>query len=299
MPAYYALHPYREPLATGWTSPARLFFYGAACVRANRQKQDVKDLGQQAAFHLSSLLLGSQADSSWFFKLLVSSAAWLDDLGLNDKDREVLLSVLSVDQQVNGVAPRLDGNEIVDALSCSLRIYANIKRAQESLKRIIGQLLIDIEEYPEIYRSRGFERYDDFLRHLAVLFGVPRSECYRAKRLAAAWPSLTPAEFSQIGTSKLYDLSRFTGSSDPKAEYWLDVARTNTQDELRDKIAQSGEVPKEIMVPAVLSINTCIDIKLSWLEFANNPDVQAMVGSTNHGDILAAAIGEARSSWGI
>jgi hypothetical protein len=224
--------------------------------------------------------------------------AWLEDLTLAESEREILGILTATDSHIEGVVSGLAPEALWSGLHTSLRVYATVKRAQAYLKPIIGRLLIELENYPELYRAQGFSTYDDFVtRGAPALFGVPRSEAYRARRLVKCWSGLSPSEFVEVGESKLYDLSRFTGSGDPKAGQWLETAKASTVDELRDKIVQAGECPKELMIPAEITITTSLEVKRAWVEFVNNPAVQAAVGSDHHGAILAACLAEASSSW--
>lgn len=223
---------------------------------------------------------------------------WLTELVLSEQERELLSLVVQPDSLVEKVADNLTDEQLWMAISVCVRAYSTVKRAQGQLKPVLGKLLIVLESHPEVYKSHGFLTYDDFLtRGAPSLLGLPRSEAYRAKRLATAWPNLSPADHSELGEGKLYLLSRITNSEDPKSSKWLDLARSSTKDELIDMIAQAGKAPKETLLPAVITIQTTLEIKQHWNAFISSPQVHSIVGSENAGSILSAVLAEVASSW--
>lgn len=231
---------------------------------------------------------------------LMSDVKWLSELNLSLQEQNILAELVDPDTEVRAVATDLGPEKLWAAIEVSLRVYSTVKRAQSQLKPVIGKLLIELEKYPQLYQSKGFSTYDEFLTLGAPsLLGIPRSEAYRAKRLAQTWPSLTPEEFGGIGEGKLYLLSSFTNSADPASEHWLDVARNSTKDQLRDAIVVAGEATAESITNCQIAINTSLDVKQAWSSFVSNPQVQSTVGSGDHGQILLAALGEASSSWGV
>jgi hypothetical protein len=225
---------------------------------------------------------------------------WLSELSLNLEERNILSDLVSPDTEVQAVAADLGPDKLWEAIQVTVRIYASTKKAQAQLKPVIGKLLIELEKFPEIYQSRGYRTFDEFMSLGGPqLLGMPRSECYRAKRLSATWPNLTPEDFSEIGEQKLYALSTFTSYSDPKAEHWLDVARASTHDQLLDTISQSGENTKGNLVPAQISFTTSLELKTAINEYFSNTAAQSVVGTSDRGSMLMAAIAVARSDWGV
>jgi hypothetical protein len=229
----------------------------------------------------------------------MTDTAWVSDLDLSDSERSMITAlVLDPDAEIQ-VLSGLSADELWNAIECSAKVYTEYKRAQVQLKTVIGKLLIAIESYPEVYQSRGYRTYDDFItRGCREIFHLPRSEAYRGKRLASAWPNLSPSEVSEIGEGHLYVLSGFTSAADPASAGWLDVARNSTLDQLKDRIVQSGEATTEDITMVQISFTTTLEVKKSWLAFVANPQVQATVGSDNPGKILVAAIGEFLSAYG-
>lgn len=225
---------------------------------------------------------------------------WLDGLSLEPNDRSVLHALLEPHEEAD-LAADLNPDYLWYALELSARAYSSVRRAQEELRPILGKLLIAIECNPNIYRQRGFASYDDFLsRGCPELFGLPRSEAYRAKRLMTAWPNLSPKEIAEVGSGKLYLLSKFTNGSDPKSGPWLEIARNTTADDLLDKIVAAGEIgERSEALPAVIEIQTTVAVKQFWKRFAASPQVHSAVGSDNPGAIFEKTIAEATSSWGI
>lgn len=225
---------------------------------------------------------------------------WISALGLSESERDTLSVMLTPGVEVEAITDGMEARQIWDAIMCSVKVYGLAKRAQQQLKPIIGRLLIALRSYPELYQSRGYISFDDFVsRGCPELFSMPRSEAYRAQRLVEAWPNLSPVEFSEIGEGKLYTLSSFTNSRDPASAGWLEIARSSTLDQLKDRIVQSGEGTAAGLIACQISLSTNLEIKQAWSAFISNPAVQSTVGSDDPGQILSAILLEAASSWGI
>lgn len=230
---------------------------------------------------------------------MADALAWLSEIVLTDEEKTLLSAVVQPGIQVEDIE-YMQGDNLWGALSVCIRAYSTVKRAQGHLKPVLGKLLIALEAFPDLLAKHGFKSYDDFLtRGAPSILGLPRSEAYRAKRLAATWPNLTPEEFGDIGEGKLYDLSKFTNSEDPKAKDWIELAKNSTRDELRDKIVQSGNATIGDMLPAQVSFITTVDLKKYFHDYVTNPQVIAHVGTSDVGSIMSAAFMEAASSWGI
>ena len=226
---------------------------------------------------------------------------WLAELSLAEDEREILSTLVRDESTIETVATGLEADALWSALTTCARIYVTTKSAQSKLKPVVGRLLLELEKFPDLYKSRGYKNFDDFISNgVPEIFGLPRSESYRSKRLAATWPNLSVAEFSEIGEGKLYTLSQFTSHTDPKADEWLEIARTSTHDELRDKIVQVGNASSTAeLIPVQYTFYTTLEKKRHIHEFVHNSRVQSHVGTADIGSIIVAAFLEAASSWGI
>jgi hypothetical protein len=230
----------------------------------------------------------------------MTDTGWIEDLGLSELDRHRLFAMLQPNSGSKFDAASLAPMDLWEHLACSVKVYATAKLAQAQLKPIIGKLLIAVQDHPELYQARGYRTYDDFItRGCREMFGLPRSEAYRSKRLVEAWPNLTPGDFVEIGEKNLYALSSFTNSSDPASTGWLEIARSSTLDQLKDRIVQRSEGTADGLTPVQISFVTNLEVKKAWTSFVSNSAVQSTVGSADPGQILMAAVGEAVSSWGV
>jgi hypothetical protein len=231
---------------------------------------------------------------------VVTDLTWFSGLSLSEHDRLILTGLLDPRTEVESLVGSMEPQQLWEAIECSIGTYSDYKRALALLKPVIGRLLIALRDYPELYQSRGYINYDDFLtRGCRELFSLPRSEAYRIIRLVEKFPDLTPTQFAEIGEGKLYALSTFTNSADPACAGWLEIAKSSTLDELKDKMIQRGENTNEGLIVALVSIQTNLEVKKAWTAFVSNPAVQSTVGSEDAGQILFAMIGEAASSWGV
>lgn len=223
---------------------------------------------------------------------------WLNDLVTVESERDVMAAVMGSDSE--SLAESLTGDQLWESIQTCTKLYGSAKRLQSHLKPILGKLLIALMDRPEVYRSKGFETFDDFMtRGAPLLLGLPRSEAYRAKKLASAFPHLTPDEFSAIGEGKLYTLTKITNHEDPNSTEWISTAKSCTHDELRDKIVQAGMAPVEDLIPVQISFSTTLAVKQQWMKLVSDDRVVAIVGTRDYGAILAAVIHEACSTWGI
>lgn len=176
-----------------------------------------------------------------------------------------------------------------------------IEKAGEVIQRYVGRLLVMMQRYPEIYKSRGYRTLDDFIsRGAEQLFGMSRATAYRLKRIAEAFPSLSAQDYTQIGTTKLGVLAKVTSEKDP-----------TTYRELLEK-ARQPEVTSEILIKTAVEQNLASNGDLEtktlvilanrrvaerWMRFIKDPIIQSIVGNQAEGVILDTLMDECEPEW--
>src|SRR6185312_3272938 len=147
-----------------------------------------------------------------------------------------LQSVLDETSTVDLIIPdSMDPQKLWDSLDACCKMARAVGEAGNKLKPVLGRILIQIRDYPDLYRERGYRNYDDFItRGLSELFGVSRSEGYAAIKITECFPSLTIEDYKDIGVAKLQVLSRETSESDSDFRELVGKAKELTVKELKD-----------------------------------------------------------------
>lgn len=216
------------------------------------------------------------------------------ELALTHSESTALAVVLGDDSTPDSISPEI----ALDALSAACKRLVAAKRMTSSLKLAIGKSLLVIQDHPELWSDRGYKTFDDFLtRGVYDLMSLPRSEAYQAKRLAEKWPHLSSDEAESITFSKLCLISKVTREDSPDSGRWLELAKSNSIDELKDVMANGGQVPREETDLSAITILCPIGLKRRWKKFTETPEVINYVGHPSAAAILDAMLGEVEVEW--
>jgi hypothetical protein len=189
----------------------------------------------------------------------------------------------------------IDPKDFSFALSVTCRAYRKAEMQGHALFPILGRLLLVVKKNPEIIKDSGFGGFDAFLEGRVMgEFGVGRSTCYEAIKVASRFSHLTIEEHQQIGRVKFALLCANIPEGDSKKPYakrLIEKAKTEPLSELRahaigKKRTDAGAPPDEMMVTITGTPDQIAEIN----SFFSDPENQAYAESGNHAVMLIRAI---------
>lgn len=196
----------------------------------------------------------------------------------------------------------MDNDTVIAYVRSFGKVYSAVNKASDILQPIVGRLMVLMEHRPEILAAFGASSLSEFARVVAPkMFRVARSDAFDAKKIAMAFPQITPETYSNLGRSKLKLIGKL-GGYDPNSQVIKDytqVLANNvnlTHSQLLDRMAEDGHDITDLAMTRVEFRCTQSERK-SWEEFAKHPDIIAHVGTPNQVAILFACINECWSSW--
>lgn len=225
---------------------------------------------------------------------------------LTGEERVILASLLTRDDRVDLAIPdAMDARDLWQTLDICSRVFLRVRHASGQLKLLIGRALAVIQNNPEVYESRGFSSFDEFMsdesRGLPKITGISRAELYKAKSVAlAVGPGMNLEDARQIGFSKMQLIASVTDPGSSTQQSLIESAKLDTMPQLRERIARSNmNVQVGDMEWDTLLVQMTKTQKRIAQEFFTNPQVQAYCDTSSAGMILERAIQECQSEWQI
>lgn len=223
-----------------------------------------------------------------------SDAEALLGLQLAQGDAKLLNALMDQDARVDVVIPdSIQPDDLWRSMELCCNVLIRMKDATKKLKPMVGRMLLVLQRYPEIYKSRGYKRFDDFMTDgMDKLMGISRAEAYHCMRIAKNLPSLTPSDWDKIGIAKLELLAR-----DDVAQYAPKIL-----EQAKDKRVTVGAL-KQIIYdqkfaePGRLDYTTIVlnvpkTCKELWTEFWQHPAIREWAGSNSEGMIFERLLQE-------
>jgi len=224
---------------------------------------------------------------------------------LTGKERSMLASLLSSSDRVDIAIPEnISANELWNTLTVCGRVLMPIRQAGTQLKIIIGRLINLIQKRPEIYESRGFATFDDFMslpNGLQYLTGISRSELFKSKATATALgPAINMDDVRRVGITKIGLIAGVSEPGSATQKALIEAAKSETLTELKERIARSDMqyTPGDLEFD-VLQFQLTKNQKSYVQSFLNNPQVQTYCDSTSSGVILERLVQECEQEWQI
>jgi len=225
----------------------------------------------------------------------------LGGVKLEQKEVELLGALLDEGSRVDVVIPEdIDPGALWDSLAVCCKVLVRMKGAACKLKPLVGRMLLVVQNYPDIYQSRGYKTYDDFVtRGMEELLGISRAEAYHCKRIAKNLPWVTSAQFEQIGIAKLELLAKDEVA--PKAKELLEIAAKPevTIAALKQIIADNNLSERDRLDFSNIVLAVPKDVKKQWDEFRTNAAVLAYCDCKVGNDalIFERMIQESSGTW--
>ncbi len=223
---------------------------------------------------------------------------------LTDDERTVLSTLILKEGRVDVAIPEtIENDRLWDAIKVCSSVSVRVQRVEAVLKMLLGRALLIMQTRPVMYTSLGFKSFEEFVTSpgpngLKALTGVSRNEAYATKRVVTILPMISTSEASEIGFSKMKELTRVVRKDDSRAQEWIEKAKNMTLLQLKDAVYRSdNQIP-----PGSLEFDTLIiplnkDEKLRITEFLKTPEYQAYCESAQPAAMLLRAIEEATAEW--
>lgn len=222
---------------------------------------------------------------------------------LSSEDKSILSAVLDENASLDVVVPgTMDGDTLWKSLEACCRVASHITKASQKIKPVIGRLLVVLKDHPEVYQSRGYRTYENFLsRGLDDLFGISRTEAYALRKVAEKFPSLSVAQFQAIGTTKLYAMAAAIGEGEPGCEAVIEKALQpqTTKEQLREFIAEVKYEDAGERQLTDLTITFTKADAAALKQFLNAPETTAYVGTEAWGTKIMRMMAECAGEWQI
>ena len=226
-----------------------------------------------------------------------------DQETLTGEERIILAALLSSSDRVDMAIPEeIDPKELWRTLGICSRVFVRVRRANVALKILIGRAIILIQKKPEIYESRGFKTFDDFMSFpngLQSITGISRAELFKAKSTAASLgPTINMEDVRQAGITKITMIAGVTDPGTATQKALIEAAKTDTVQQLKERIARSGmQLQVGDLSLETLQVMVTTTQKKFIQDFLNNARVRAYVGSDSQGVILERLVQECESEW--
>ena len=222
---------------------------------------------------------------------------------LTNDDRNRLIALLTQDDRVDLAIPdEMDPRELWRTLEICSRVFVRVRRASGQLKLLIGRALLVIQKTPEVYKSRGFSSFDEFMtdeaRGLPSFTGISRAELYKAKTVAqSVGPDMSLEDAREVGFTKM-QLIAGANMEPAEQKQYIEDAKTMTIPQLREKIAKSDlNIDADDLEYDLIQVPATKAQKKLFQEFTSNPQVRAYCGTDSPATILERAIQEAEAEW--
>jgi hypothetical protein len=229
----------------------------------------------------------------------VESAIFHSDLS-ND-ERIILTELLTQNDKsiALSITPSITQDELTGYFDIAGKAHKRLGDAISTLKPIIGQLLVTVQNRPEIWKSMGFRSFDDFLTNGAtVMTKMSRPSLYECLRVAKAFPSLEIERYDKIGSGKMSVLVKVTSENNSNCEELLKAAENPevTVNGLRDIVAEKGLGEPAVLKTESLRIICDQAVKLEFEEMLNDDTLKHGLGINTPSALLQALMADAKGS---
>lgn len=224
---------------------------------------------------------------------------------LSSEERVILSALLTRDDRVDLAVPDgMDPRALWQTLDLCSRVFLRVRHASGQLKLLIGRALLVIQDTPEVFITRGFNTFDQFMsdleRGLPHITGISRGELYKAKSVAGSvGPSMNMEDARSLGFAKMQLVAGNTAPGSAQQKALIEAAKTQTIPELREHIARAGFAEAGDLESDVLQVHVTKTQKRVVQSFLGNPQVQAYCETSSAGLILERMVAEVEAEWEI
>ncbi len=225
--------------------------------------------------------------------------------GLSPDERALISTLVSSGANSEIVLPdNISDENLWDVLQVCCKVENRVRKVQTILKLLVGRALTILQTRPEMYKSLGFSSLEQIMsdkeRGLPAITGISRAELYNAKAIGTAFPTISPKDAVEIGFTKLVTLSKIRKETDSDSGKWLEIAKANTNEGLKDAIYRSdNNIPVGSLEVDTLTLTMSKAEKDEIVEFLKNPAYQAYCKSALPGIMLIQCIAESVAEWDV
>jgi len=220
---------------------------------------------------------------------------------LDDSERKTLSKLTKPDVTVEILIPSdISADDYWETLGTYCHALGKSMAQTEFIMPVLGKLLLVAKDHPEIYKDKGLKTYEDFLGSIKEKFGVERSTCFEARKLAERWGDGELKDFAAIGRVKFQLINKLVPKGDegkPNVKKLLEAAKGMSVEEFKDHLSKKGLMTRSESTGASINIQTSKRVYKDWQKFITTPEVVAKVGSEQPDKILDAMMQECLGEW--
>ncbi len=221
-------------------------------------------------------------------------------------DERALISTLVANNDRSQVAipDNISDEDLWAALRVCCKVESRVRKVQTILKLLVGRALLLMQNRPSMYQERGFISLDAIMsdedRGLPAITGISRAELYASKKIAKSWPTISAADATDIGFTKLVTLSAIRQQSDSDSSKWLNIAKISTNQGLKEQIYRSdNSIPEGALDQDTFIITLTKAEKNEIQQFLNTAEYQAYCGTASPALMLLRCIAESTAEWRV
>lgn len=196
-------------------------------------------------------------------------------------------------------------------LSITSKAYLRAQDAVGKLKPFLGRILVLYKQHPELYTSKGYKTYDNWMSDgVRREHGLNRGQAYECVNIAEQCGHLLSGTITELGFSKLNVVAKIIKQSvaadtsiemrQQKVDEWVQVALSEgmTVSRLREAAEEANVVEPGSLEPReIISISVLPPVRAFWEAFANSNEVKTYCGTEDPGTIFERALQECSTEW--
>lgn len=165
------------------------------------------------------------------------------------------------------IPPTATLTDVEHTLEVAILSFKSLTEAAERIKPIIGRILLEVRER-RLWKAQ-YKNFTDFVRvKVGTEMGLGVTNAFEALKIAKAFPSLSEAEYRQIGASRLLLASQVTDETKENYQQTLQVIKTAPTVEalkgiIKDVKSQSQQDrPK----PYIIGVRVTQEVHAQWIQ---------------------------------
>lgn len=227
-------------------------------------------------------------------------------------EARLLPVMMATDKSPNDFIPDDTPTDLLrQYLSITSKAYLRAQDAVGKLKPFLGRILVLYKQHPELYTSKGYKTYDNWMSDgVRREHGLNRGQAYECVNIAEQCGHLSSGTITQLGFSKLNVVAKIIKQSvasdisiemrQQKVDDWVQVALSEgmTVSKLRETAEEANVVEPGSLEPrVVVSIAVNPETLIFWEAFSNSPEVKVYCGTEDKGTIFERALQECSTEW--
>lgn len=228
--------------------------------------------------------------------------AVLTEKPFTQKEKDLLKELTRPEATIEvTVADNITPEEWMQVADVTCRALMRAQRQEQALMPVFGRLLLIAKEHPEIWQGNRYDGFENFITAtVREKWGIGRSTCYEAMRLASRFPEMEVVEYQDIGRLNMRILDRAIPKGEEKKKFAKDLlakAKELTTSEFREYCEERLYLdPGETQGTYIRMPSSMTTAKL-WAAFISDPRIQAVCKTAKPDRILKHMMEECRGEW--